>query len=90
MGIERQHDCANRALQDIAKASRTNRVSNGGAISYGTCQAFTRELQRVAWPTKFYPELPSRYDGSTNHTEFLQLYVMAIQVASGDDRVMAN
>ncbi|KAM0877206.1 hypothetical protein ACQ4PT_035650 [Festuca glaucescens] len=38
----------------------------------------------------FLPELPSRYDGSTNPLEFLQLYTLSIQAACGDHRVMAN
>ena len=37
------------------------------------CRAFTPELRSVAWPGKFKPDLPLRYDGTTDPAEFLQL-----------------
>jgi hypothetical protein len=42
------------------------------------------------WPTKFKPDLPARYDGTPNPTEFLQLYTLSIEAANDDDKVMAN
>jgi hypothetical protein len=44
----------------------------------------------VVWPDKFKPDIGARYDGTTNPVEFLQLYVVAIQAARGDQRAMAN
>jgi hypothetical protein len=44
----------------------------------------------VVWPDKFKPDIGARYDGTTNPVEFLQLYVVAIQAACGDQRAMAN
>jgi hypothetical protein len=39
---------------------------------------------------KFKPELPPRYDGVLDPTEFLQLYVLSIEATGRDDKVMAN
>ena len=87
--LERQRERQTRVVQDIATAGRHTRVE--GTPSYsGGCLAFTRELRRVVWPTKFRPELPPRYDGNANPIEFLQLYTVGIQAASGDSKVMAN
>ena len=54
------------------------------------CRAFTAELRRVAWPGKFKPDLPPRYDGTADPAEFLQLYELGIKAANGDEKVMAN
>ena len=48
------------------------------------CRAFTTELCSVAWPGKFKPDLPPRYDGTTNPAEFLQLYELSIEAANDD------
>ena len=54
------------------------------------CRAFTPELRSVAWPGKFKPDLPPRYDGTADPAEFLQLYELSIEAANGDEKVMAN
>ena len=54
------------------------------------CRAFTIELHSVAWPGKFKPDLPPRYDGTADPAEFLQLYQLGIEAANGDEKVMAN
>ena len=54
------------------------------------CRAFTTELRTVAWPGKFKPDLPPRYDGTADPAEFLQLYELGIEAANGDEKVMAN
>ena len=54
------------------------------------CRAYTTELRSVAWPDKFKPDLPPRYDGTTDPAEFLQLYELGIEAANGDEKVMAN
>ena len=54
------------------------------------CRAFTAGLRSVAWPGKFKPDLPPRYDGTADPAEFLQLYELAIKAANGDEKVMAN
>jgi hypothetical protein len=43
----------------------------------------------VMWPSKFWPHLPEKYDGMSNPSEFLQVYVTVITAAGGDTTVMA-
>ena len=59
-------------------------------ITTASYRAFTPELCSVAWPGKFKPDLPPRYVGTADPTEFLQLYELSIKEASGDMKVMAN
>ena len=54
------------------------------------CRAFTPELRSIAWPGKFKPDLPPRYDSTPDPAEFLQIYELSIEVANGDEKVMAN
>jgi hypothetical protein len=54
------------------------------------CAALADHLRAVAWPSKFRPHLPEKYDGSTNPSEFLQVYITAITVAGGNEAVMAS
>jgi hypothetical protein len=44
----------------------------------------------VTWPSKFRPHLPEKYDGTSNPSEFLQVYIIAITAAGGDTVVMAT
>ena len=46
------------------------------------CRAFTPKLRSVAWPGKFKPDLPPRYDGTPDPVEFLQLYELSIEAAT--------
>ena len=48
------------------------------------CRTLTPELRGVAWPGKFKPNLPPRYDAMVDPTEFLQLYELCIEAANGD------
>ena len=43
------------------------------------CRAFIIELRSVAWPGKFKPDLPPRYNGTPDPVEFLQLYELSIE-----------
>jgi hypothetical protein len=54
------------------------------------CAALADHLRALAWPSKFRPHLPEKYDGMTNPLEFLQVYVTAITAAGGNDTVMAS
>jgi hypothetical protein len=54
------------------------------------CAALADHLRVVTWPSKFRPHLPEKYDGSTNPSEFLQVYITAITAAGGNDAVMAS
>jgi hypothetical protein len=54
------------------------------------CAAQADQLRAAAWSSKFRPHLPEKYDGTTNPSEFLQVYVTAITAAGGDTIVMAT
>ena len=54
------------------------------------CVALAEHLRAVAWPPKFRPHLPEKYDGTTNPSEFLQVYITVITAAGGNDAVMAS
>jgi hypothetical protein len=54
------------------------------------CAALADHLRAVSWPSKFRPHLLEKYDGSTNLSEFLQVYITAITAAGGNDAVMAS
>jgi hypothetical protein len=54
------------------------------------CTALADHLRAAIWPSKFWPHLPEKYDGTTNPSEFLQVYVTAITAAGGDTTVMAT
>ncbi|KAI4997524.1 hypothetical protein ZWY2020_052866 [Hordeum vulgare] len=53
------------------------------------CLAIAPELYPTAWPCKFKPDLPPRYDGTLDPAEFLQLYTLSIRAAGGGNKVMA-
>jgi hypothetical protein len=44
----------------------------------------------VTWPAKFHPHLLEKYDGTTNPSEFLQVYITAIAAVDGDTAMMAT
>jgi hypothetical protein len=52
--------------------------------------ALTDHLRAATWLSKFRPHLPEKYDGTSNPSEFLQVYVTAITAAGGDTAVMAT
>jgi hypothetical protein len=54
------------------------------------CTALEDHLRAATWPSKFRPHLPEKYDGTSNPSEFLQVYVTAITAAGGDIAVMAT
>jgi hypothetical protein len=78
--LEAELDTAVPKLQGLAQAP----VARVG------CATLTDHLRAVAWPSKFRPHLPEKYDGSTNPSEFLQVYITAIMAAGGNDAVMAS
>ena len=57
---------------------------------HGRMRVFTPELRNIVWPSKFKPDLPPRYDGTTDPMEFLQLYEQSMEAANGEEKVMAN
>jgi hypothetical protein len=52
--------------------------------------ALADHLRAVSWPSKFRPHLPEKYDGTSNPSEFLQVYVTAITTTGGNNAVMAT
>jgi hypothetical protein len=47
-------------------------------------------LRAATWSPKFRSHLPEKYDGTSNPSEFLQVYVTAIAAAGGNTAVMAS
>jgi hypothetical protein len=54
------------------------------------CAALADHLRAATWPSKFWPHMPEKYDGTSNPSEFLQVYITAIMTAGGDIAVMAT
>jgi hypothetical protein len=54
------------------------------------CAALADHLRMASWPPKFRPHLPEKYDGMSNPSEFLQVYVTAITATGGNTAVMAT
>jgi hypothetical protein len=54
------------------------------------CAALADHLHAVTWPSKFRTHLPEKYDGTSNSSEFLQVYVTAIMAVGEDTVVMAT
>jgi hypothetical protein len=66
------------------------RSQTGVPLAGVGCTALADHLRAVSWPPKFRPHLPEKYDGTTNPSEFLQVYVTAITAAGGNTAVMAT
>jgi hypothetical protein len=54
------------------------------------CAALADHLRAASWPPKFRPHLPEKYDGMTNLSELLQVYVTSITAAGRNTTVMAT
>jgi hypothetical protein len=54
------------------------------------CAALADHLRATSWLPKFRSHLPEKYDGTSDPSEFLQVYVTAITVAGGNTVVMAT
>jgi hypothetical protein len=66
------------------------RSQTGVPLAGVGCAALADHLRAASWPPKFRPHLPEKYDGMTNPSEFLQVYVTAITAAGGNTVVMAT
>jgi hypothetical protein len=66
------------------------RILTGVPLAGVGCAALADHLRVATWPSKFRPHLPEKYDGTSNPSEFLQVYVTAITAAGGDTTVMAT
>ena len=71
-------------------SSRPCSTSETGPGDHGRLPRLPPELRSVAWPGKFKPDLPPRYDSTLDPTEFMQLYELSIEAANGDEKIMAN
>jgi hypothetical protein len=89
ISLERRRENHDRAIDDIGEAGK-NVKTPGDPIYNPGYLALTHQQCYVVWPEKFKPDIGARYDGTTNPIEFLQLYVVAVQAARGDQRAMAN
>jgi hypothetical protein len=92
---ERQQNIEGRNLgRDFAaEAPQTPvgaRSQTGVPLAGVGCAALADHLRTVSWPSKFRPHLLEKYDGTTNPSEFLQVYVTAITAAGGNTTVMAT
>jgi hypothetical protein len=66
------------------------RFQAGVPLASVGCAALVDHLRAASWPPKFRPHLPEKYDGTSNPSEFLQVYVTAITAAGGNTAVMAT
>jgi hypothetical protein len=80
--------------QDFAAvASHTpmgTRSQMGVPLAGVGCTALADHLRAASWPPNFWSHLPEKYDGTSNPSEFLQVYVTAITTAGGNTIVMAT
>jgi hypothetical protein len=60
-----------------------------GGRNVGGVNPFCHDLKRVRWPLNFKPSGIKKYDGSTNPTEWLEVYQLTIEAAGGDPYIMA-
>jgi hypothetical protein len=66
------------------------RSQTGVPLAGVGCAALTDHLRAASWSSKFRPHLSEKYDGTSNLSEFLQVYVTAITAAGGNTAVMAT
>jgi hypothetical protein len=66
------------------------RSQTGVPLAGVGCAALADHLRATSWPPKFRPHLPEKYDGTSNPSDFLQVYVTAITTAGGNTSVMAT
>jgi hypothetical protein len=86
---ERRQNFEGRNLdQDFT--ARGARIQAGVPLVGVGCAALADHLCVATWPPKFRPHLPEKYDGTSNPSEFLQVYVTAITTAGGNTAVMAS
>jgi hypothetical protein len=52
-------------------------------------KAYSRDMTRVHWPLNFKTLRIEKYDGSTNPSEWLEVYQLTIEAIGGDSYVMA-
>ena len=80
VSMERAHEhCLNTegrnldAELDVAAPKFPGNIQTqvGTPVAGVGCAALADHLRAVAWPSKFRPHLPEKYDGTTNPSKFL-------------------
>jgi hypothetical protein len=66
------------------------RIQAGVPLAGVGCATLADPLRVASWPSKFLSHLPEKYDGTSNPSEFLEMYVTAITAAGGNTAVMAT
>jgi hypothetical protein len=66
------------------------RCQTGVPLARVGCAVLVDHLRAASWPPKFRSHLPKKYEGTSNPSEFLQVYVTAITAAGGNTAVMAT
>jgi hypothetical protein len=74
----------------VPPGSGNARFQAGIPLTGVGCATLADHLCVVAWPAKFHPLLPEKYDGTTNPSEFLQVYITSIAAAGGNTAMMAT
>jgi hypothetical protein len=92
---ERRQNIGGRNLdQDFAAVAPQTpmgtRSQTGVPLAGVGCVALADHLRAASWPSKFQSHLPEKYNGTSNPSEFLQVYVTAIMAAGGNTAVMAT
>ncbi len=77
-----------RAWHSTPQTPTGARIQAGVPLASVGCAALADHLRAPTWPSKFRPHLPEKYDGTSNPSEFLQVYVTASTEAGGDTAVM--
>jgi hypothetical protein len=58
----------------LSTSNLTNSAPLKVGANLGGVKAFSHDLKRVRWPINFKPSGIEKYDGSTNPTEWLEVY----------------
>jgi hypothetical protein len=94
ISLEKTHECCDNLGQDsvaVAPQARGDaRFQTSIPLAGVGCAALADHLRAVTWPPKFWPHLLEKYDGTTNPSEILQVYVTAITAAGGDTAILAT
>jgi hypothetical protein len=86
---ERRQNFEGRNLdQDFT--TRDARIQVGVPLVGVGCATLADHLRAATWPSKFRLHLLEKYDGTSNPSEFLQVYVTAITTAGGNTAIMAS
>jgi hypothetical protein len=94
ISLEKVRERRSNLEQDFAavtpRAPRDARFETSIPLAGVGYVALADHLRAATWPPKFQPHLLEKYDGSTNPSEFLQVYVTTITTAGGGTAVMAT